>query len=138
MKITIRPKILVIEDQAEALAATMLLLGCAGFFVFGAQTGVDGIRLSKKGEFDLVILDVNLPEKDGFEVCAWLKQDFRFSRTPIIFISGHWNEENRRRALELGAADCIDKPFDAPAFVRRISSHLSTTRVWPDKNVPDL
>jgi DNA-binding response OmpR family regulator len=138
MKLILKPKILVIEDQAEALAAMTQLLERAGFCVFGARTGVDGIRLSEKGEFDLVILDVDLPEQDGFEVCARLKQDFRFSRTPIIFISGQWNEKHRRRALELGAADCIDKPFDAGAFGRRISSHVRTTRSWPDKNPPNL
>ena len=126
MRITVRPKILIVEDELEVLTAMMLLLERAGFNVFGARTGADGIRLSQKEEFDLVILDINLPGKDGFEVCAWLKQDFRFSRTPIIFASGHWNEENRRRALELGAADCIDKPFDALVFVSRIFSHLKT------------
>jgi len=128
MRITVKPKILVVEDQPEVLATMMLLLERAGFDVFGAQTGLDGIRLSQKQEFDLVILDVNLPEKNGFEVCAWLKQDFRFSRTPIIFASGHWNEENHRRALDLGAADYIVKPFDASAFVALIFSHLKSAK----------
>jgi len=78
MSITVRPKILVVEDQVGVLTTMMLLLERAGFEVVGAQTGTDGIRLSQKAEFDLVILDINLPEKNGFEVCAWLKQDFRF------------------------------------------------------------
>ena len=138
MKISVRRKILVIEEQTGVLTAIMLPLKRAGFCVFSAPTGLDGIRLSKQEEFDLVIVDVNLPEKDGFEVLAWPKQDFRYSRTPIIFISGHWNEESRRRAHELGAADCIDEPFDAAVFVRRISSHVRTTQTWPDKNVSDL
>ena len=102
----------------------MLLLERAGFYVFGVQAGSEGIRLAQKEEFDLVILDVNLPDRDGFEVCAWLKQDFRFARTPIFLVSGHWNEENRRRAFELGAADCIDKPFDAAAITERIFRHV--------------
>jgi DNA-binding response OmpR family regulator len=126
MRITVKPKILVVEDQPEALSTMMRLLERAGFDVFGAQTGMDGIRLSQKQEFDLIVLDVNLPEKNGFEVCAWLKQDFRFSRTPVFFASGQWNEENRRRALELGAAELIDKPFDALAFVALIFSHLKS------------
>jgi len=128
MKITIKPKILVVEDQMETLTLIMLLLERAGFCVFGAQTGADGIQLAKKEEFDLVILDVNLPDKDGFEVCAWLKQDFRFIRTPIFFISGLWNEEKRRRALELGAADCIDKPFDAAVLFQRIFEHIKALK----------
>jgi DNA-binding response OmpR family regulator len=138
MKITVRPKILIVEDQPGDLTTMMLLLERAGFCVFGARTGTEGIRLLRKDEFDLVILDANLPGKDGGEICTWLKHDFRFSRTPIIFVSDCWNEEKRCRALELGAADCIDKPFEAPAFVRRIFSHVRTTRTWPDKNVPDL
>ena len=138
MKITVRRKILVIENQPETLIAMILSLEHAGFCVFGVQTGRDGIRLSQQEEFDLVILNVNLPEQDGFEVFAWLKRDFRYSRTPIIFISDHWNEENRRHARELGAADCIDKPLDAPAFVQRIVSHVRTPPTWPDKNVPEL
>ena len=128
MSIIVKPKILVVEDQVGVLTTMMLLLERAGFEVVGAQTGLDGIRLSQKAEFDLVILDINLPEKNGFEVCAWLRQDFRFSRTPIIFVSGQGNEENRRRALELGAADFIDKPFDASLFLQKISSHLRTAR----------
>jgi len=128
MSITIKPKILVVEDQSEVLTTMTFLLELAGCEVFGAPTGPDGIRLSQNEEFDLVILDINLPEKDGFGVCAWLKQDFRFSRTPIVFVSGDWTEESRRRALELGAVDCIEKPFTATQFVARVFSHLKTTR----------
>jgi len=126
MRITVKPTILVVEDRPEVLTSMMLLLERAGCEGVGALTGMDGIHLTQRQEFDLIILDVNLPEKNGFEVCAWLKQDFRFSRTPVIFTSGHWNEENRRRALELGAADFIDKPLDAPFFLQKILSHLKT------------
>ncbi|MGB7767373.1 MAG: response regulator [Verrucomicrobiia bacterium] len=128
MKIIVRPKVLIVEDQPEDLTTMMRLLERAGFCVFGVPTGAEGIRLSQKDEFDLVILDASLPGKDGFEICAWLKQDFRFSRTPIIFVSGSWNEENRRRALAQGAADCIDKPFDAPAFVQQILRHIKAQK----------
>ena len=128
MKITIKPKILVVENQAETLTSIVLLLERAGFCVFGAQTGADGIRLAQNEEFDLVILDVNLPDKDGFEVSSWLRQDFRFDRTPIFFISGRWNDENRRRALEFGAADCIDKPFDAAALFQRIFERIKALK----------
>ena len=128
MKITVKPKILIVENQPEDLTMMILLLERAGFCVFGARTGMDGIGLSQKDEFDLVILDADLPGKGSFEICAWLKQDFRFNRTPIIFISSCWNDENRRCALELGAADCIDKPFDVLVFVQRILYHLKTPK----------
>jgi DNA-binding response OmpR family regulator len=128
MKITVKPKILVVENQLDVLDQMTFLLECAGAEVFGTPNGAIGIRLAQNEEFDLVILDINLPEKNGFEVCAWLKHDFRFIRTPIIFVSGHGNEENRRRALELGAADFIDKPFDASFFLQKIFSHLRTAQ----------
>lgn len=124
MRITVRPKILVAENQPEALATIGRLLARAGFDVLTARSGAEGIRLAQNEEFDLVILDVDLPEKDGFEVCAWLKQDFRFDRTPIIFIAGYEREEDRQRALELGAADFVVKPFDTSFFLRTIRSHL--------------
>ena len=57
MKFTIKPKILVVENQTETLISLMLLLERAGFYVFGVQTGSEGIRLAQKEEFDLVILD---------------------------------------------------------------------------------
>jgi len=126
MKITIKPKILVVEGQPDVLTSMILLLDRAGFDVFGARTGTDGIHLAQKEEFDLVILDVNLPGQSGFEVCAWLKEDFRFSRTPVIFTSGNWTEENRRRALDLGATELIDKPFDASFFLQRIFFYLKS------------
>lgn len=126
MRITVKPKILIVEDQPDILTAMRRLLEDTGFEVFAARNGLDGIHLSQNEEFDLVILDVNLPEKNGFEVCAWLKQDFRFSRTPIIFTSGRWNEETRHRALELGATDLIDQPLDASRFLQKIFSRLKT------------
>lgn len=124
----LKPKILVVENQTETLISLMLLLERVGFYVFGAQTGSDGIRLAQKEEFDLVILDINLPDRDGFEVCAWFRQDFRFARTPIFLVSGRWNEEHRRHALELGAADCIDKPFDGTAITELVSRHVKAPK----------
>ena len=124
MKITVKPKILVVENQPDVLDTMTFLLECAGAEVFGAQSGMIGIRLAQNEEFDLVILDFNLPEKNALEVCAWLKQDFRYHRTPIVFASGHWNEETRRRALALGAADLINLPFDTSCFLQAIFSRL--------------
>ena len=128
MKIIVKSKILIVENQIETLLSLILLLERAGFCVYGTQSGADGIRLAQKEEFDLVILDVNLPDKDGFAVCDWLRQDFRFSRTPVFFISGLWNDENRRRAIDLGVVECIERPIDAAAFAKRISGYVKAPR----------
>jgi len=76
--------------------------------------------LARKTEFDLVVLDAGLPEMGGLEVCTWLKQDFRYGRTPVIFVSGHASAEDRRRCFEAGAVDFIPKPFDPFVFVSRV------------------
>jgi DNA-binding response OmpR family regulator len=123
-----RPKILIIEDQPEVLAMMSLLLKRAGLEVATAKTGMEGIRLSQNEEFDLVTVDVDLSDMDGFRVCRHLKQDFCFCRTPVIFVSGRFSEGDRRRGFEAGAADFIFKPFDAFIFTSRILSHVKTVK----------
>jgi len=101
------------------------LLAEAGCETVVARTGAEGIQSAQASEFDLVILDINLPGLNGFDVCAWLRQDFRFQRTPIVFVSGRVNDEDRRRAFAL-AADFIAKPFNADYFVQKISAHVKS------------
>jgi DNA-binding response OmpR family regulator len=125
---TAKPKILVIEDHAEILTIMALILKRAGFEVATAQTGRAGIELAQRGEFDLITVDISLPDISGFEVCSRLKQNFRFCGTPVIFVSGRLSEEDRRRAFEAGAADFIFKPFDAHVFASRIFSHLKMVK----------
>jgi len=125
----VKLKILVIEDQADVATTMAILLRRVDLEVAIAGSGIEGIRLARQEKFDLITMDIDLPDMSGFDVCACLKQDFRFLRTPIIFISGRSTEENRRRAFELGAADFILKPFDPFIFVSRI-----LVRVNPVKN----
>jgi DNA-binding response OmpR family regulator len=116
----LKSKVLVIDDQPETAELVAALLRRVGYQVSSAGTGVEGIALARKEEFDLVLLDIDLPDMTGFDLCAYLKQDFRYCRTPIVFVSGRPGEESRRRCFELGAADFIAKPFDPFVFVSRI------------------
>jgi DNA-binding response OmpR family regulator len=119
-----KPKILAVEDDSQVSVVIVHLLTEAGCEVLVAYDGLDAIKRAQKEEFDLIVLDIDLPGIDGFEVCAWLKQDFRFNRTPVIFISGKDDEENSQRVFALGAVDYIKKPFDGMLFVQKIWSHL--------------
>jgi DNA-binding response OmpR family regulator len=74
------------------------------------------------------VLDIDLPDIGGFEICRRLKEDPRFSPIPVIFVTGRFCEESRRRGLALGAADYIEKPFDISDFVRRILFHAESAR----------
>jgi DNA-binding response OmpR family regulator len=119
-----KPKILIVEDEPAVLLLMVYLLTCAGCEVLTARTANEGMQLAKNGDLDLVTLDIDLPEMSGFEICRRLKQDPRSRHLPVVFVSGRTCEEDRRRGLELGAADYIEKPFGASVFVRRIFSHI--------------
>jgi len=121
-----KPKILVVEDQPDVLAAMLYLLKRVGCEAVGARTGAEGMQLAKDGKFDLITLDIDLPDISGLELCRRLKQDLHLCRIPVIFVSGRPDEGNRQSCFELGAADYIVKPFDASVFVSRIFSHLKT------------
>ena len=122
----LKPKILVVEDQPDVLATIIYLLKRAGCETIGAQTGAEALHLAQEGKFDLITLDIDLPDTDGLELCRCLKQDVHLLHVPVIFVSGRLCEGNRQRCFESGAADYIAKPFDASAFVSCIFSHLRT------------
>ena len=122
----VKPKILVVEDQPEVLDTMLYLLKRAGCEAMGAQTGAEGLQLAQEGKFDLITLDIDLPDTSGLEICRRLKQDLHLCHIPVIFVSGRPDEGNRQGCFELGAADYIVKPFDASVFVACIFSHLKT------------
>ena len=122
----VKPKILVVEDQPAVSETMIYLLKQVGCEAVSAKTGTEGMRLAQAGEFDLITLDIDLPDISGLEVCRRLKRNPRLCHTPVIFVSGRLCEGNRQHCFELGAADYIVKPFDAFVFVSRIFSHLKT------------
>lgn len=124
----LKSKILVVEDHPEVSDLMAGLLQRVGYEVIAAHTGIEAINLARNEEFDLITMDIDLPGMNGFEVCNYLKADFRFCRTPVILVSGHLNRESRQRGLEAGAADFIAKPFDAFTFVSRIMSHVKPVK----------
>ena len=122
----LKPKILVVEDQADVLATMLCLLKRAGCETAGAKTGAEAMQLAKTGKFDLITSDIDLPDTNGLELCRRLKQDSQLQQIPVIFVSARLCEENRQHCFELGAADYIVKPFDTFVFVSRIFSHLKS------------
>jgi DNA-binding response OmpR family regulator len=123
-----QPRVLVVEDHPDVLAAMTYLLHHTGCRVTPVQTGGEGLKRARETEFDLITLDIALPDISGFEVCRRLKENPRTEQTPVIFVSGRLDGENRQRGLDLGAADFIDKPFDASHFIERIFFHLEAAR----------
>jgi DNA-binding response OmpR family regulator len=119
-------KILIVEDQMAVAMMMVYLLTQAGCETEVAATGKKAMQLAEGENFDLITLDVDLPGISGFEVCSRLKANSHLHDTPVVFVSGHPQEECRQRAIELGAVDYITKPFDALDFASRILSHIKT------------
>ncbi len=119
-----KAKILIIEDDTPVAMMMVNVLSRAGCDVRVANTGQKGMELARENKFDLITLDVDLPDISGFEICSELKQRHLSYHTPIVFVSGRPCENDRQRGLDLGAVDYITKPFDALAFVPRLLSRL--------------
>ena len=113
-----RVRILVIEDEKKTAAFLAKGLREAGFRVDIAPDGADGLNIAREHKFDLLIVDVMLPNKDGWEVVAELRRDG--IRTPILFLTARDSVRDRVKGLELGADDYLVKPFAFSELLARI------------------
>jgi DNA-binding response OmpR family regulator len=109
-------RVLLVEDDASIREVAALGLTQAGFAVTTASDGRQGLAEFRQGPFDLVVLDVMLPELDGFEVCREIRRE---SRVPIVMLSARSDTVDVVAGLELGADDYVTKPFELPELVAR-------------------
>lgn len=115
-------RILVIEDEKKTAAFLGKGLREAGFAVDVAHDGESGLERARANKFDLLIVDIMLPEKDGWEVVSELKADG--VRTPILFLTARDSVRDRVKGLELGADDYLVKPFAFSELLARVRSVL--------------
>jgi two-component system copper resistance phosphate regulon response regulator CusR len=119
-------KILIVEDEPKTGAYLRQGLNEAGFVADLAATGSDGLHLALHGEYDLVILDVMLPELDGWQVLASLRR--RGLEMPVLFLTARDQVEDRVKGLELGADDYLVKPFSFAELLARVRTILRRGR----------
>src|SRR2546430_5348297 len=118
--------LLVVDDEpflCDAVAASLRFLG---FTVTTAGTGTEALRLARERPFDLVVLDVMLPDTDGFEVVRRLHRDG--SRLPVIFLTARDTQDDKVTGLTLGGDDYMTKPFGLEELAARIRTVLRRTR----------
>lgn len=121
-------KILVVDDDPGLRGLVTLALERAGFAVVGAADGQQALTNAAREAPDLVVLDVGLPELDGFEVCRRLRAR---SQVPILFLTAQDDEVDRIVGLELGADDYVTKPFSPRELVARIRAILKRSSNAP-------
>ena len=119
-----KPKILIIEDDLDVAEMLNAYFGVQGYEVFTVNWGEDGVRSCQTVHPDLVILDIRLPDIDGYEVARRLRSDHRTQEVPIIFLTEKRERTDRLQGLEIGADDYITKPFDIQELRLRVRNAL--------------
>ena len=117
--------ILLIDDEPKNLELLLLALNDYGFTIITATSGKEGIALAEEVSPDLILLDIQMPEMDGFEVCKQLKSHSATVNIPIMFLSGCRDVESKIKGFEVGAIDYISKPAKARELYARIAAHLN-------------
>ncbi len=118
-------KILIVEDEESLLKLESILLTTKGYLVQGATTGLAALEAVAAEAPDLILLDIMLPELDGFEVCERLKKDPKTRRIPIILLTARRTPEDISRGEEVGADQYITKPFKSAMIMETIEQLLN-------------
>src|ERR1700722_17641482 len=119
-------RLLIIDDDARLAAMVSDYLGAAGFVVECRATGREGLAALERSGFDAIVLDVMLPDIDGFEVCRRIRTR---AQTPILMLTARGEETDRIVGLEIGADDYLPKPFSPRELQARIRAILRRGRI---------
>jgi len=116
-----RFKVLVIEDEGDMREALKLMLTAEGFEAVLAKDALTGLRAAYQSRPDIILLDVGMPQMDGFEACRRLRE---MTDVPIIFVTGNDASEDVVRGFSLGADDYVTKPFERSELISRLNANL--------------
>ncbi len=117
-------KILIVDDNIVNRKLLGGILSKQGYELVEAEDGLAAIELANNEEPDLILLDIVMPKKDGYEVCKELKSDPHTADIPIIFLSAKNEVKDKIKGFELGGADYVTKPFDRGEVLARVKAHL--------------
>lgn len=121
--------ILLIDDDLNSLQMLEDILCHRGFDIQKTTNGKTGVQLAQQEQPDLILLDVNMLDVDGFEICRWLKAEIATKQIPVIFLTVRDNVEDKLHGFNVGGVDYIVKPFNVKEVLARINSHISQCRV---------
>jgi serine phosphatase RsbU (regulator of sigma subunit) len=122
-------KVLLVDDNATNLQVLMGTLEGRGYHLLIAKNGESALKIVHKATPDLILLDIMMPEMDGYEVCRRLKSDPTTKEIPVIFLSALGDTKDKVQGLNLGAVDYITKPFQPDEVIARVNTHLTIYRL---------
>jgi CheY-like chemotaxis protein len=117
-------KILVVDDDELVVLAIRELLTPMGFLVTTCSSGPEALEKAIADRYDLVILDVIMPEMDGFEVCQRIRQIDSYAETPIMMLTAKSGEEDRQRGMEAGANLYLPKPISPKRLITLVEEAM--------------
>ena len=117
-------KILIIDDDKDILTIISDMLSGYGYDVTTATTADEAFELLSKGSYHLLLLDINLPDSDGFEICKQLRE---VSTVPVIFASARTSEDDRVRGYSIGGDDYLPKPYSMKELLVRVQALIRRT-----------
>lgn len=118
------PRILCVDDEPFNLKLLEAILTPEGYELIFASNGMEAMKKVMEERIDLVLLDVMMPEMNGFEVCKWIKENERLRNIPIIMLTALTSKEDRIKGIEVGAEEFLSKPFDRGEVLSRIKMLL--------------
>lgn len=122
-------RILMIEDNESNAYLARFLLERRGHEVVVAPTGAEGVALARTSKYDLILLDLRLPDGDGCDFVPGLVPPDRSDPAPVIAVSAHALAADRSRAIEVGCCAFIEKPIDVTTFAARIEAIAGAPRI---------
>ncbi|MGY6561332.1 MAG: response regulator [Luteibaculaceae bacterium] len=116
-----KKKILIVDDEPNIILSLDFLMRKNKYQVFIARNGKEALEIARQQLPDVMLLDIMMPEVDGFEVCETLKNDEKTKHIKIIFLSAKSAEVDIEQGLKLGASDYVTKPFSTKALVEKVN-----------------
>ncbi len=123
-------RILAVDDDEDILNIYRIYFKNKGYVIETALCGADGLQKVKTFNPDLIVLDVMMPQMNGYDFCSHLNKEHRGSPIPVIFATAIGDEKDKARAFALGAVDYLVKPFDHDELLAKIEKHLGTKQRW--------
>lgn len=118
-------KVLVIDDEVDLTETLTFRLQAAGYEVFAAHDGQEGMKMVREVNPDIILLDVMMPKLDGYQVCRLLKFDEKFKNIPVIMLTARGQEQDKSTGKTVGADAYVVKPFDGKALTEKIGEILA-------------
>jgi DNA-binding response OmpR family regulator len=119
-----KKKILAVDDEPNILMSIKFILEMEGYEVHIARDGDEALEVAERVLPDLILLDINMPRKDGYEVCRILQERKDLSETKVIMLTAKGQTLEKKKGLEVGADDYVTKPFSAEDLLEKIRTMI--------------